>query len=367
MEQLERALEAGGEVARVVGDRDPVLVRDARPVRHLPRLHQIAPAELDGVELQAARPDVEEPLHDEDRLWPARAAIGGVLRLVRHVARADAPVVGHPVGPRQVVHGVEGQPRPLDGVGAHVRLEDVVDGHDRSVAPEGDPRPVDLLAVVPRGDEVLAAPLDPLDGPSEAERDGRHEELLVVDGALRAEPAAHVGGEHAHLLGRDPEDHGHGVPHEIGILGGRPDDEQAGLGVPVGEDAAGLDRHGRDPRMAELLLDDQVGGREGALDVARAAARDDGGVVGPVRVNPVGAARRGLGRRHGRKRLVVHRDPVQRVAQTIGVVRDDDGHRLADVPHHLRREDDSGRRDGCWASRRTARGCLARPPGGRRR
>ena len=338
-EELERALEAGGEVPGVVGDRDPVLVGDARPVGHLARLHQVAPADLDGVEPEPPRPDVEEPLHDEHGLGAPRAAVGGVVRLVRHVARADAPVVGHPVGPRHVVHGVEGEPRPFDGIRAHVGQEHVVDGHDRPVPPERDPRPVDLLAVVARGGEVLAPPLDPLHGPPEAEGDGRHEELLVIDGALRAEAAPHVGGEHPHLLGRDPEDHGHGVAHEVGVLGGRPDDQQAGLGVPVSEDAARLDRHGRDPRMAELFLHDQVGGRESPLDVAGAPARDDGGVVGPVGVNPLGAAGGGLGRRHRRERVVVDHDPVEGVAEPIGVVRDDDRHRLADVPHHFRRED----------------------------
>ena len=153
------------------------------------------------------------------------------------------------------------------------------------------------------------------------------------------ESAAHVGREHPHLLGRDPQDHGHGVPHEVGILGGRPDDEPPGLGVPIGEHAARLDRHGRDSRVAQFLLDDdQVGGGKGALDVTRAAAHDHGGVVGPVLVNPLGAERGGLGRRHGRERLVVDHDPVHRVGQAIRVVRQDDGHRLADVPHHLRRE-----------------------------
>ena len=90
--------------------------------------------------------------------------------------------------------------------------------------------------------------------------------------------------------------------------------------------------------MTELFFDDQVGGGEGPLDVAGAAARDDRGVVGPVGVNPLGAERGGLGRRHRGERVVVDHDPVEGVAQPIGVVRDDDGHRLADVPHDVRRE-----------------------------
>ena len=184
-EQLERAIERGREVARVVGDPHAVLVRDARPVRHLARLHEVAPADVDRVEAQTASADVEEPLHDEDRLRSPRAAVGGVLRLVRYVAGADVPVIGHTVGSRQVDHGVEREPAALDRVGAHVGLEDAVDAHDRSIASEGDPRPVDLLAVVSRGDEMLATALDPLDRSSQTERDGRHEQLLVVDGALR--------------------------------------------------------------------------------------------------------------------------------------------------------------------------------------
>ena len=230
-----------------------------------------------------------------------------------------------------------------------------------------DPRPVDLLAVVARGGEVLAPPLDPLHGPPEAEGDGRHEELLVIDGALRAEAAAHVGGEHPHLLGRDPEDHGHGVAHEVGILGGRPDDQQAGLGVPVGEDAARLDRHGRDPRMAELFLDDQVGGGEGPLDVAdrrrarrrrrcRASRRERARPrARRTRASsPAGAGRSRPRSRRGR-RPADRRRPRRR--------RPPARRRTAPRPTPGR----SARRGGCWASRRRARGCRARPRAGRRR
>ena len=283
--KLERAVEPGGEVARIVGDGDPVLVGDPGPVGHLAGLHHVLPPHLDRIEAEAPRADVDEPLHHEDGFRPSRAAVGGVLRLVRHVARADAPVVGDAVRAGQVVHGVEREPRALDGIGADVRLERVLDRHDRAVPPEGDAGRVDLLAVVPRRGEVLAPALDPLDRAAEAQRDGRDEQLLVVDGALRPEPAAHVGREDAHLLGREPEGDGHDVAHEVRVLRGRPDDQVARLRIAEGEHPARLDRHGGDSRVAQLLLDDQIGGGEGPLGVADRAAHDDRGVVGPGRVD----------------------------------------------------------------------------------
>jgi hypothetical protein len=52
--------------------------------------------------------------------------------------------------------------------------------------------------------------------------------------------------------------------------------------------------------------------------------------------------------------LVVHQDSVHRVAQTIGIVRHEDGHRLAHVADHLGREDalDVGTGAGGLAERR---------------
>ena len=193
-----------------------------------------------------------------------------------------------------MVHGVERQASPLDGIGAHVGLEGVVDADDRAVAPEADPRGVDLLPVVSRRDEVLAPPLDPLHRLPEAQRDGRDQELLVVHGALRAEAAAHVGREDPDLLGWKAQGHGHRVPDEIGVLGRRPDHEGAGLRVRVGEDAAGLDRHRGDAGMVEALLDDEVGRRQRGLHIAGRAAGDHGRVVGPVGVYPIGAPGRGV-------------------------------------------------------------------------
>ena len=253
-----------------------------------------------------------------------------------------------------MIHGVEGEAGPLDGIGAHVGLEGVVDGDQRPVAPETDARGVELLPIVPRRDEVLAPPLDPLHGLSEASRDGRDQQLLVVDGPLRAEAAAHVGRHRPDLLGGEPEGHGDGVADEIGVLGRRPDDQGAGLRIGIREDAARLDRHRGDARMVEPLLHHEVGRRQGGLRLADRAARDDGGVVGPVAVNPLAGPGRGLERGHRRERLVVDRDPVHGVGEPVRIVRHDDGDGLADVADLL-----AGERDldvGTGAGRPSERG-----------
>jgi hypothetical protein len=114
----------------------------------------------------------------------------------------------------------------------------------------------------------------------------------------------------------------------------------ARLRIAEGEHPAGLDRHRGDPRVAQLFLDDQVGGGEGALRVADRSSHDDRGVVGPGCVNAVRASRGRFRRHDGRQGIVVHDDGVQRVAQAVRIVRDDDGDRLADVPHDVRGEDD---------------------------
>ena len=127
---------------------------------------------------------------------------------------------------------------------------------------------------------------------------------------------------------------------EVRVLRGRPDDQVARLRIAEGEHAARLDGHGGDPRVAQLLLHDQVGGGEGALGVADRAAHDHRGVVGPGRVDAMRASRRRLRRRDRGQGIVVDEDGVHRVAQAIRIVRDDHGHRLADVPHDVGRQHD---------------------------
>ena len=91
--------------------------------------------------------------------------------------------------------------------------------------------------------------------------------------------------------------------------------------------------------MAQLRLHDHIGRGEGALGVADRPAHDHRGIVGPGLVHATLTGRRGV-RRHDRGQgIVVDDDGVHRVAQAIRIVRDDHGHRLAHVPHHVGRED----------------------------
>src|SRR6059036_3480204 len=206
------------EIARIVGDRDAVLVREARPVRHLVGAHEVAPADLGGIEAEAARAEIHEPLHHEHRLGTAGGAVRRVQRLVGDDARPGVPVVRDAVGPRQVVDRVRREPVALGRVGADVGEKPVVDRDDRAVAGEADTRLVGLLAVVAEAREVLASRLDPLHRPSEPQRRRRDQDLLGIDGPFRAERAADVGHDHANGLGGELERGGDDVADAVRVL-----------------------------------------------------------------------------------------------------------------------------------------------------
>src|SRR2546425_10811632 len=64
-EESQCAFEGRGKITRIVGDRDAVLVREARTVRHLVGGHQIAAPDVGRVEAEAPRTEVPEaPQHE---------------------------------------------------------------------------------------------------------------------------------------------------------------------------------------------------------------------------------------------------------------------------------------------------------------
>src|SRR3989454_12541889 len=80
-----------------------------------------------------------------------------------------------------------------------------------------------LLASVVRGHQVLAAVLDPLNGPAEPPRRPRDQEVLRVELAAHAEAAAHLQlGELDEVLGI-VEEIGQDPPVEVGNLGYAPE------------------------------------------------------------------------------------------------------------------------------------------------
>ena len=100
------------------------------------------------------------------------------------------------------------------------------------------------------------------------------------------------------------------------------------------DDTARLDRHAGHAREVERRLHHDVGLGEAARDVAHGARRHARHVVGPVVEDPRRPRCGGvLDARGGRPWFPRHADGLGAVGRAVGIVGDDDGHRLADVAH----------------------------------
>ena len=124
-----------------------------------------------------------------------------------------------------------------------------------AVAVGRERRRLELIAPCDRRDHVLAAGLDPLHGPAGEPRGLRERELLGVDVDLRAEAAADVRRDHAHLRLGDAADRRHERPHEVRHLGRGVERELAARGDPVGDHAARLQRDRREALVVDRQRD----------------------------------------------------------------------------------------------------------------
>ncbi len=137
----EAAVERAGIVAAVAGGLAEAVVRPHRRqrIRHLVERHEIAAADLEPVEPQLARRHLEQPLHEEAALEPARPAIGAGRRLVADMACGFSWMIGHAIGAggelRDVAHRRHAV-RPH--IGADIDLDVAAHAEDHAVAVERD-------------------------------------------------------------------------------------------------------------------------------------------------------------------------------------------------------------------------------------
>ena len=192
-----------------------------------------------------------------------------------------------------------------------------------------------LVTFLDRGEEMLAAVLDPLDRLSEQEGGGDGRRLVGVEDVLAAEPAAHVRDDDAHPVLVGAEQLHELVADAVRRLGRDPHRHVVRLCLGPRDDPPGLDG----VRAPAVLLerdgeDVGRGGERGAavavfgayfLDdvVARVAMR--GGGAGGERVPAVGDRR---------ERLVLDVHQRCRVLRRVARIGDDDGDGFADV-HRL--------------------------------
>ena len=180
---------------------------------------------------------------------------------------------------------------------------------------------------------MLAPVLDPAHRVADLQRQRRDRDVLGHDAVLAAEAAADVGGDDTDLVLGQAQRLRHADPHHVSALGGEIDDELVVAVIPVGQDAAALERHGGMPVHAKLpaQADRRAGERSGL------AFGHDAGDVGVVRPGLEHPRAAGLHRRyaidHGGK--LGHLD-LHLVGEVLGLrprQRNAHGDRLADVTH----------------------------------
>ena len=213
--------------------------------------------------------------------------------------------------------------------------EAVAQGQEPARVVEADRQLVLLLALLGGGQHVLESVLDEANGTREAAREERDQDVLGIDDELGAEAPAHVGREHAHLVGGEVEQVGDELADLMRHLGGGPHRQLAEGRVPVRHEPAGLHRLAAATADAQADRGHPRRRAQRRLDVPASKRHAPGHVVGDVVVDGGCARREGLRRRQG---LVLHLQQLARVLRRVAAVRHHRGHRLAHEAGAVARE-----------------------------
>ncbi len=326
--QLEHRVGRRGVVPDVV--RRPTARRVGEGVLRDPVL---AP-ELDRIDAELGGEVVDDALDRVRRLGSAGAAVGADRCLVGERGLAVDAVVGDPVDAGVHLQAAARGARTDRGdVGTRVADQVHVERGDLALAGGGDGEVLDDRAAVERGLEVLTPRRVPRHRPLQLARGEQRDDLLGVE-ELAAEAAAHVGSDDAHAVLVDSGALRHEVPDDVRSLGRDPGREPVALRRD--DDGPRLHRGREHARLLEPTRQHDVGGRQGSIDVAGALAVVGGLVARRALVQQqrvVGQRRLGVVDR--RQVVVVEVDELGSVDRGSGRARDDDGHRLADVPHRV--------------------------------
>src|SRR5262249_45749039 len=149
--------------------------------------------DVEAVEAEVARREVEEPLAEESALEAAGPPECSGRRLVAHHGVRLKPQVRHAVRPGQELRHIAHR---RGGVGSYICTD--VDENVAANAPDGAvafERDLDVgfrLARMGDGHEMLAAILHPFDRVSIPARRERAQEILRIKFASRAKPTADI-------------------------------------------------------------------------------------------------------------------------------------------------------------------------------
>ena len=213
--------------------------------------------------------------------------------------------------------------------------EAVAQGQEAARVVEAHRHVVLLLALLGRGQHVLEAVLDPPHRSCQAAREERDQDVLGIDDELGAEAAAHVGGDHAHLVRGQVEQVGDELADLVRHLGGGPHRELVERRVPVRHEPARLHRLAPAAPDAQANRNHPGGRAERGRGVAAGERHAPGQIVGDVVVDRGRARGQGLGRR---QHLVVDLEQVARVLRRVPAVGHHRGDGLAHEAHAVARE-----------------------------
>ncbi len=310
------------ELAAVVLEDEPGVVGHGR------WRHQVAQAQLEGIDPEIARGEVDQPLDDVGRLGPAGAAI----RRVGHRVGEDAGDGGldarDAIDAGDAADVVEEEQRPARQIAADIDREVHLQRQEAAVCIQAQLGVDGDVAAMVVGKEALPALRDPAHRAAQLARGIEHEHVLGVGTALHAERAADILGHDPHLAGRHLQQIGERAPQSVRALVGGMQHEAAGL-IDAAERTARLERERRNPRDVRGEPGDVGCPRDGVARVA--LAPDEGDVVG--RLVPDGRCGGGAGRCHGGKRGHVLRLDDDQLCRGLGRLQrlgDHERHRLAD-------------------------------------
>ena len=317
------AVEDGGGEARTGGSE---LVGD------LLGLDQVLAAQVDGVDVQVRGHHVEQALPEITGLVPPRGAVGAHPHLVGHDAVYVGLVGRDPVRPGQ--HSGGGR-RHQAAVGADVRAHVAVDegahAQQRAVPARGD---LQLAAHLPRvigRHQVLAPILDPFHRPPQLHGGVGDQEVLRVELAADAEPAADVGLDEMDPVLRQLQQRGQHRAVEMRHLRHPPHRHLVPPPVvrrhqpPCLHGVAGMAVH------PQHLLAGVLGLAERPLHVAQLDMVAAGHVGTLLLVDDDVTPQGRLDIGHHFERLVLHRDGVRPVLRHVTVHRRHQRHRLTHI------------------------------------
>ena len=231
----------------------------------------VAAADLDGIEPQRPRREVDQVLADR---VADRVADGAILRGRRLVLENDGgarPVVLVAVRPARDVEdlgALEHAGARILRIGARARQHVDVERQYLARLADGHARLDRGLARVDVGDERLDAVGDELDGTAELDRRRHGRDLVAVAVDLEPERAADVGRHDLHHVVRHAQRARVEILDHVRALAAGVDGELARALVEGRQHAARLEAHSRMAAELEGVLDDEVGACEGRLGVA---------------------------------------------------------------------------------------------------